>query len=430
MKPPLLFVPLLFSLSQLALAEPRIEIERLEFGSGFAFNQIPVPAKNDVGTAAQWRLESGTADSNGGKLAVLHDGLVPAGDDSPRENFFFAASTDGGSLSVDLGKPVTIERVGTFSRHNGSRAPQVYSLHGFANDEWKKLADVDTREKGRRGGRHGVAITDASGQLGEFSKLRFDIRPTDKRDRFGLTFFSEIDVVAAGGEKLDFVDVGKPAKVIRFGTEDKKYSFVLDATEAPEFLEWSAKELAPVVIAWYPKLVALLPSKGYEAPTAVTFQYRNDLPAGVPAYASGSSVKLNAPWFKNQLKREAKGCVIHELVHVVQNYWRARLVNRNAKPTPSWLTEGIADYVRWFLYEPEKRGALMSPARLAKARHDASYRVTANFIDWVARNYDGKIAEKLNSAAREGRYEESLWKEFTSREIGELAAEWRAGKER
>ena len=152
------------------------------------------------------------------------------------------------------------------------------------------------------------------------------------------------------------------------------------------------------------------------------------MPPGVPASASGSRVNLNAPWFERQLEGEAKGCVIHELVHVVQNYWRARLVNRNAKPTPSWLTEGIADYVRWFLYEPESRGAQLSPERLAQAKHDASYRTTANFIDWVAREHDKDIARKLNAAAREGRYEPALWEELTGKSEGELADAWRAGK--
>lgn len=101
-----------------------------------------------------------------------------------------------------------------------------------------------------------------------------------------------------------------------------------------------------------------------------------------------------------------------------------------ARPSgpPGWLTEGLADYVRWFLYEPETRGAILSPERLKSARHDASYRTSANFIDWVARTHDKEIARKLNAAAREGRYEESLWEEITGKSVRELADAWRAGK--
>lgn len=422
-------------------ADVEIASERLQFGSGFAFEKIPPPATNDAGTGAAWRVIDGQRDPNGAPLTALHDGRVPGGDDEPRANFFFRAGTTGGQIVVDLGKVSTIDRIGSYSRHNGGRAPQVYSVYGAVGKPtppaggdpllagWTKIASVDTRPaEGDVGGRHGVAVTDSSGELGEFSQLLFDIQVTDERDRFGHTFFSEIDIVTADDPELEFVPVGKPPKLLKFATDDQKFSFQLDATEAPELLEWSEKELAPVVIEWYPKLVELLPSAGYEAPATVTFIYRNDMPDGVPASAGGARVNLNAPWFKNQLEREAKGCVIHELVHVVQNYWRARLVNRQAKRTPGWLTEGLADYVRWFLYEPQTRGAVLSPQRLKEAKHDASYRTSANFIDWVARTHDKEIARKLNAAAREGRYEDALWEEITGKSVDELADAWRSGK--
>ena len=35
----------------------------------------------------------------------------------------------------------------------------------------------------------------------------------------------------------------------------------------------------------------------------------------------------------------------------------ARRNNPEHKPTPGWLTEGIPDYIRWFLYEPQSHGA-------------------------------------------------------------------------
>jgi len=41
------------------------------------------------------------------------------------------------------------------------------------------------------------------------------------------------------------------------------------------------------------------------------------------------------------------GLIVHEMVHVVQNY-----KHYNDTEAPGWLVEGIADYVRWFFYEP------------------------------------------------------------------------------
>lgn len=110
------------------------------------------------------------------------------------------------------------------------------------------------------------------------------------------------------------------------------------------------------------------------------------------AYASGSTISMNAEWFRGQLNGEARGAVVHEMVHIVQGYpGRGRRV-RNVVAPPGWIVEGIPDYIRWFLYEPHTKGAQLSPQALAGALHDASYRTSANFIDWVIRQHplDGK----------------------------------------
>ena len=105
----------------LARAEPQVTIEQLRIGSGFAFEKIPAPAKNDLGAAATWTLAEGARDRNGGTLKALHDGAVPRNEDSPRENYFFAAGSDGGRVVVDLGEAVEIGRVSTYSWHNRNR---------------------------------------------------------------------------------------------------------------------------------------------------------------------------------------------------------------------------------------------------------------------------------------------------------------------
>ena len=153
----------------------------------------------------------------------------------------------------------------------------------------------------------------------------------------------------------------------------------------------------------------------------VNFEFRDDM-GGTPAYAVGNKIALSAPWFPGQLKNEAKGCVVHEMGHVVQNYWRAGQTNPTPSPTPGWVTEGICDYIRWFLFEPESKGAVIRDARQAK--HDASYRVTGNFLDWLTTAKDKDLVRKLNAAAREGRYDEKLWKEWTGKTVQELGEEW------
>jgi hypothetical protein len=94
--------------------------------------------------------------------------------------------------------------------------------------------------------------------------------------------------------------------------------------------------------------------------------------------------------------------------------------------------EGLADYIRWFLYEPQSHGAdlvWMKQRRNLQVRYDAGYRVTANFLDWATRKYDKAIIPQLNAAMRAGKYRESIWKERTGHTLDELGAEWKQGVE-
>lgn len=370
---------------------------------------------------------------------MIHDGRVPTSGDQPAQNFFLRAGTAGGRIRIDLGRVISIKQVSSYSWHDGPRGPQVYTLYaadgsaeGFhgepktgtdpAKAGWKQIAAVDTRpEAGDGAGQHGVTISDRDGVIGQFRYLLFDIVRTEDRDNFGNTFYSEIDVIDANAPAPTSI-VQKPI-LKTFATEDGKFTFIVDATDAPDLADWTEKKLKPVVIEWYPKVVALLPSEGHQAPTTVTFRFRSDM-RGTPASAAGAGVNLNTPWFRRELEGEACGAVVHELVHVVQNYWGRRSQPR-AQTTPGWVVEGIADYVRWFLYEPQSRGAEITEGNFSKANYDSSYRVTANFLNWVTQTCDKEFVRKLNAAAREGRYDESLWKDWTGKTVQELGVEWK-----
>jgi hypothetical protein len=213
-----------------------------------------------------------------------------------------------------------------------------------------------------------------------------------------------------------------------FTAAEGKYHFTIDATLAPDLMEWADTKLRPVVQEWYPKLVAMLPSEGFEARTNITLQFENDMDR-IPASAAGGRINMNSGWFRRELKREAIGSVVHEMVHVVQSYGSARRNNPQAVRTPGWLVEGIPDYIRWFLYEPETKGAEITERNLAKAKYNASYRITGNFLNWVTQNYDRELVRKLNVAARQGKYSEQLWKDWTGKTVQELGDEWRRGHE-
>lgn len=429
--------------SAASASEVRVRMERDPAGGSFQFGRVPPPARNDAAASARFEIVTGGRDRNAAELDVLHDGRVPQDEDQPSANFFFAG--DGGRLRLDLGSIIPVKNVATYSWHPGGRGPQVYVLYGSdgmgagfnpAPGEgvdpvtcgWERLARVDTRPSGDRpeepGGQYGVLIeADADAEnLGRFRYLLFEVFKTDERDPFGNTFFSEIDVLHAGHPEPER---HRPEQItVQFASADGRYHWTIDATAAPDLVEWSRERLRPVIEEWYPRLVELLPSPGFQPPANVVFRYRHDM-GGTPASAGGNRVNLNTRWFRGELQREALGAVVHEMVHVVQSYGRARRREPGFTRTPGWLVEGIADYIRWFLYEPETRGAEITERNFDRARHDASYRITGNFLNWVTERHDPEIVPVLNAAAREARYSESIWKERTGLSLEELGEAWR-----
>jgi hypothetical protein len=411
--------------------------------SGFRFSNVPPPSKSDSATKARITIVDGRRDANGSEADSLLDGRVPADEDRPSDNFFFAAGTDGGRLLIDLGSTIGIKLVNTYSWHSSMRGPQVYELYasdgnrdGFKAQPkkgtdpeqcgWKLIAKVDTRPKeSEGGGQHAVSISNSDGIIGVYRYLLFDISRTEKADAFGNTFYSEIDVVDSNTPEVVETAVTQPIRTL---VEAEGAQITIDTTAAPDLTEWADKELAKVAREWYPKIVKLLRSEGFAAPTNVTIQFREAM-GETPASAGGGRINCNINWFRRNLKGEALGSVVHEMVHVVQQYGRARRINPNATRTPGWLVEGIADYVRWFLFEPQSNGAEITQRNISRARYDASYRITANFLNWVAGKYDKNIVLRLNAAAREGKYNDDLWKTGTGKTVQELGDEWKRAHE-
>ncbi len=208
-----------------------------------------------------------------------------------------------------------------------------------------------------------------------------------------------------------------PAREI-LAIDSGKYEATIDTTETPDLTAWAHSELAPVVGQWYPKIVALLPSEGYEAPKKFDIFFGKEA-AGVAA-TRGTHITCSADWYRKNLKGEALGSVVHELVHVVQQYGGRGALGR----PPGWLVEGLADYVRWYLYEPQSHGADISPRRAAGARYDGSYRVSANFLNWLATKHGTEVIAKLNAASRESKVGPDLWKTLTGSSVEELGTAW------
>ena len=149
--------------------------------------------------------------------------------------------------------------------------------------------------------------------------------------------------------------------------------------------------------------------------------------AETPAYTAGegyASIFLNTPWYVQERDGEAVGAAIHELVHVMQAYWTKDATNDNC---PEWLSEGIADYVRWFMFEPQSGGCdyLKDAGTRATIHYNDSYRETASFLDYVEKEHPGTV-KKANALMRKARFNDRLfWKEATGKTAAELEAGWK-----
>ncbi len=128
------------------------------------------------------------------------------------------------------------------------------------------------------------------------------------------------------------------------------------------------------------------------------------------AATGGGRIVYNPQWF---VKHPGDiDVVTHEVMHIVQNY--------GGGSGPGWLTEGIADYVR-FKYgvdNPSANWAL--PAFKPEQSYKNAYRVTARFLNWLEVNGNKGIVVKLDQAMRNHTYKEELWKEITGKTVDEL----------
>jgi hypothetical protein len=188
----------------------------------------------------------------------------------------------------------------------------------------------------------------------------------------------------------------------------------IDTSETPELEDWVKTKLRPVLEEWYPRIVEQLPGPDFHAPTMIRIKFFANM-KGV-ADTAGTRVRCAAPWFKKNLDGEAVGAVVHELVHVVQQYHSGK--------NPGWLVEGIADYIRWFEYEPVSKRPHVNPDR---AKYTDSYRTTAAFLNFVVEHHDKELVRKLNDTMRQGHYSPEVWNQLTGKSAQELWDEFADG---
>ncbi len=192
-----------------------------------------------------------------------------------------------------------------------------------------------------------------------------------------------------------------PRRVDEGGT-----TFALNCDEAPDLKEWGERA-QKVCEEWYPRLVKEYGSEGFKPAEKVNIVFRKTM--RVPAATGGGTISVNADYVRGH--QGDMGMMVHELFHVVQSYPRQ-------KGDVGWLTEGLADYVRFWQYEPQTKQRQIDRE---KASYRNSYRVTAAFLGWLEKKSPGS-AVKLNAQMRKGGNDESIFKSVIGTDVDTL---WR-----
>jgi len=188
-----------------------------------------------------------------------------------------------------------------------------------------------------------------------------------------------------------------------------KFEIRMDSSEVPEMKEWADKAKEAMEKCYAP-FAEKLKSQGFTPPRVVSVKIRKDM-KGI-AGTAGSRIEAAAEWFRK--RPDDTGALIHELAHVIQSY---------PKYYPVWLVEGIADYLRFWMYEPESRRPRLNPQRI---RYQDGYQPVGAFLAWLEKQYDPQIVNKLNAACRETRYKDDLFKDCTKKPLDELWDEFKA----
>ncbi len=189
-----------------------------------------------------------------------------------------------------------------------------------------------------------------------------------------------------------------------------KISFEQAADEAnPDLSAWAERTRTDLA-ANYPLIYEQLLSPSAAPPESVELIFYRNADGSI-AYAEGGRIHINCAYVEQHY--DDIGMPIHELVHVVQAY--------NGGDCPGWLTEGIADWIRYFWYEKK---TLADYAGQDPGNYDSAYSQTARFLEWLRLNRNPDVVPQLNALLREKQYGESAFQTLCGAEVSQLWQEY------
>lgn len=184
----------------------------------------------------------------------------------------------------------------------------------------------------------------------------------------------------------------------------KGYQLVFISKD-PDLDQEVKKNLIATYFKVYPKLVKIYNKKSTKDVLFVV-----DTAYKAVAEASGGRILFSAAYLKAH--PTDIDVVTHETMHIAQGY--------GYSAGPVWLTEGIADYVR-YKHGVDNIGSKWSlPNYNEKQSYTNSYRITARFFVWLEKKVTPGLIAKLDLQLRERKYTEQSWVNLTGKTLAEL----------
>ncbi|SEM64623.1 Peptidase [bacterium A37T11] len=195
------------------------------------------------------------------------------------------------------------------------------------------------------------------------------------------------------------------AGIISADTTQKKGFKLIVINKSPGFSQTTINRLKETFYNVYPKEV-----KTYNKNSLKEVVFLIDPAYDGVAATAGKTVRYNPQWLiKNP---EDIDVVTHEVMHIVQGY--------GGGSGPGWVTEGIADYVRYrFGVNNDAAKWSLTPFKDTQSYTNA-YRITARFLVWIEKKYNKNFVIKLDKAMRDHTYNDDIWKLNGGKTLNEL----------
>jgi len=287
--------------------------------------------------------------------------------------------------------------------------------------EWTSGNDAEGRDPMDwkfMGSNDGTTWTLLDRQLGEFFRSRkltksysFHNKVKYKYYRLNVTAIYYGDMFQASELRLIQVPISEQQTnpITRIDSVKKDGLSLIFLNKTPEETLSYKDKMVNTFFTVYPKLL-----KDFNPDAQKSLYFIIDPTYDGAAYAISNVVVYSYNFMKNN--PNDIDIVTHEIMHHIQAY--------QGGIAPGWLSEGIADYVRYAYGLNNASSGWSLPNYSSNHNYTDAYRVTARFLAWIEKHVKPGFVQATDKAIRNKTYTEGFWKSTTGKTVDELWAQY------